>query len=654
MILSVHHIEKSFGESRILKDVSFEIEEHERYALVGPNGCGKSTLLTAIVNPGFADGGTVSFGKGVSFGYLAQYQDEHPKGTLQEYVLHAREDILEKEAYLRSLEEKMQGAGEDALSSVMEEYQKENTAFDFMGGYSYRSEVIGVLNGLGFSAEDYEKQLSDLSGGQRTRASLARLLVTSPDLLILDEPINHLDLSSVEWLEGFLQSYRGALLIVAHDRYFLDHVADHIVDLSLPPAHVFCGNFTSYEQQKDLMVRTSLRAAEKQQKEQAHQQEVIDRLKQFNREKSIKRARSRERMLARMQTVTALSGDNASMTLSFSPSALSGKDVLTVQNLSKGFDGNLLFSKVSFDIRRGEHVALIGDNGTGKTTLFKIIRGLLSQDEGEVRLGTGVVCGYYDQAQAGLSDEKTVFDELSDRFPKMTQTQIRNVLAAFLFRGDDVKKTVRSLSGGERGRVALAELMLSGANFLLLDEPTNHLDMDSKGILEDAVNNFEGTVFYVSHDRYFVNKTADRILELYDRTLVPYLGDYDDYLLKRDEMHALVKKDVSPKDAGNCGTSLEKNPDEDDRLDADSGALSWEEQKRIRALKNKKENQLKKIEDEIAVLEKNNQELNEALSDPKIATNSARLKELSRKKGENDSRLSELYDSWEKLCEELA
>ena len=530
MILSCSNITKSFGDKHILKQVSFHLEDHEKAAIVGINGAGKTTLLKIMIGELAADEGVVALSKGTTIGYLAQHQDLDSENTIYEALLEVKRPVIEMEERIRSLELKMHSASGDALEARLAEYSRLNHAFELADGYAYKSEVTGVLKGLGFSEDEFTKPINTLSGGQKTRVSLGKLLLTKPDVLLLDEPTNHLDMESIAWLETYLKSYAGSVIIVAHDRYFLDRVVTKIVELDNGIGTMFSGNYSAYSDKKAMLRDAKIRAYLNQQQEIRHQEAVIAKLKSFNREKSIRRAESREKMLDKIERVEKPVDIDDSMDIRLEPDVISGNDVLTVRELSKSFDAQPLFSHVDFDIRRGERVAIIGNNGTGKTTLLKIINGLLEADSGEIRLGSKVHIGYYDQEHQVLHMDKTLFEEIQDTYPDMNNTQIRNTLASFLFTGDDVFKLIRDLSGGERGRVSLAKLMLSDANFLLLDEPTNHLDITSKEILESALCRYTGTVLYVSHDRYFINRTATRILDLTSQSLINYIGNYDYYL----------------------------------------------------------------------------------------------------------------------------
>lgn len=613
MILDCQHISKSFGTDEILKDISFHINEHEKAAIVGINGAGKSTLLKIIMRILSADAGDVVLSKHISVGYLAQYQEISGTRTIFEEALSAKEELVQMEMQLREMEEKMPAEKGEALERLLEKYNRLHHEFELKNGYAYRSEVTGIIRGLGFSEEDFHRPVAELSGGQKTRVFLGKLLLTKPDLLILDEPTNHLDMSSIAWLETFLSNYTGAVLIVSHDRYFLDKIVTKVIELSRHQASVFRGNYSDYAVKKAAVRKAEQKAWENQQREIKHQEEVIAKLKSFNREKSIKRAESREKMLDKVERLDRPAQENADMKIRFHPAVTSGNDVLEVTRLAKSFGNNRLFSDISFEIKRGEHVALIGDNGTGKTTLLKIINEMIPFDAGEISFGTNVHVAYYDQEHQVLNDAKTLFEEISDEHPGMNNTQIRSMLAAFLFTEDDVFKRVGDLSGGEKGRLSLAKLMLSEANVLILDEPTNHLDIISKEILEEALNQYDGTVLFVSHDRYFINKAASRILDLTDQTVVNYIGNYDYYLEKREVQMAKIRPEKNDRNG------LQKN---------DSAKEEWKQKKEEQAKERKKAAQLKRTEEEIAEKEAEIKVLNEELNDPDYATNSAKLSEI--------------------------
>ena len=646
MILSCSNITKSFGDKHILKQVSFHLEDHEKAAIVGINGAGKTTLLKIMIGELAADEGVVALSKGTTIGYLAQHQDLDSENTIYEALLEVKRPVIEMEERIRSLELKMHSASGDALEAMLAEYSRLNHAFELADGYAYKSEVTGVLKGLGFSEDEFTKPINTLSGGQKTRVSLGKLLLTKPDVLLLDEPTNHLDMESIAWLETYLKSYAGSVIIVAHDRYFLDRVVTKIVELDNGIGTMFSGNYSAYSDKKAMLRDAKIRAYLNQQQEIRHQEAVIAKLKSFNREKSIRRAESREKMLDKIERVEKPVDIDDSMDIRLEPDVISGNDVLTVRELSKSFDAQPLFSHVDFDIRRGERVAIIGNNGTGKTTLLKIINGLLEADSGEIRLGSKVHIGYYDQEHQVLHMDKTLFEEIQDTYPDMNNTQIRNTLASFLFTGDDVFKLIRDLSGGERGRVSLAKLMLSDANFLLLDEPTNHLDITSKEILESALCRYTGTVLYVSHDRYFINRTATRILDLTSQSLINYIGNYDYYLEKKDDVEAAF----AARNA--AGQTPAGTPDRDFGSSSASGIkLDWKAQKEEQARIRKRQNELKKTEDSIHALETRDSEIDGLLSQEEVYTDVDRLMELNREKEEIARQLEELYGRWEELAE---
>ncbi len=647
MILSCSNITKSFGDKHILKQVSFHLEDHEKAAIVGINGAGKTTLLKIMIGELAADEGVVALSKGTTIGYLAQHQDLDSENTIYEALLEVKRPVIEMEERIRSLELKMHSASGDALEAMLAEYSRLNHAFELADGYAYKSEVTGVLKGLGFSEDEFTKPINTLSGGQKTRVSLGKLLLTKPDVLLLDEPTNHLDMESIAWLETYLKSYAGSVIIVAHDRYFLDRVVTKIVELDNGIGTMFSGNYSAYSDKKAMLRDAKIRAYLNQQQEIRHQEAVIAKLKSFNREKSIRRAESREKMLDKIERVEKPVDIDDSMDIRLEPDVISGNDVLTVRELSKSFDAQPLFSHVDFDIRRGERVAIIGNNGTGKTTLLKIINGLLEADSGEIRLGSKVHIGYYDQEHQVLHMDKTLFEEIQDTYPDMNNTQIRNTLASFLFTGDDVFKLIRDLSGGERGRVSLAKLMLSDANFLLLDEPTNHLDITSKEILESALCRYTGTVLYVSHDRYFINRTATRILDLTSQSLINYIGNYDYYLEKKDDVEAAF----AARNA--AGQTPAGTPDRDFGSSSASGIkLDWKAQKEEQARIRKRQNELKKTEDSIHALETRDSEIDGLLSQEEVYTVVDRLMELNREKEEIARQLEELYGRWEELAED--
>ena len=640
MILSCQGISKSFGEKVILNDASFHIEEREKAALIGNNGAGKTTLLRIIMNEISADSGQVVLMKDKKIGYLAQYQDVSGPRTVYEELLTTKQYIIDMEDRMRAIEVQMKNASGEELDRLMNTYTRLTHEFELENGYAYKSELMGVLKGLGFTDEDFSKQVETLSGGQKTRVALGKLLISKPDILLLDEPTNHLDMESISWLETYLLNYPGAVFIVSHDRYFLDKVVTKVIEIDAAQVRMYSGNYSAYAEKKAQLRDAQYKAYLNQQRDIKHQEAVIVKLKSFNREKSIRRAESREKMLGKIQRIEKPTEVQSQMRLSLEPRVVSGNDVLTVEELSKSFPEQTLFTDISFQIKRGERVALIGNNGTGKTTMLKILNDLIPADSGTFSLGSKVQIGYYDQEHHVLHAEKTIFEEISDTYPTLTETEIRNMLAAFLFTGDDVFKVISSLSGGERGRVSLAKLMLSEANFLILDEPTNHLDIASKEILEEALNSYTGTVFYVSHDRYFINQTATRILELTNQAVVNYIGDYDYYLEKKEELtekYAPVQQEtVTVQETAPATTS--------------EGKLTWQQQKEEQARKRKQEAELKKTEARIEELETRDKEIDETLVLPDVCTNVGRCAELSREKDKIQQELEELYEKWETLA----
>lgn len=638
MILSCNHISKSYGVDTILDDCSFFVNDGEKAAIVGNNGAGKSTIMKIIMGELSADNGTITLGKNKTIGYLAQYQDLASHNSIYDEVKSVKADIINMEKKLVEYEKAMSGVSGDELHKLMENYTNLEHRFQLLNGYSYKSEIEGVIKGLGFTEDDFNREVGTLSGGQKTRVALCKLLLENPDIIMLDEPTNHLDLTSIKWLETYLSNYNGAVLIIAHDRYFLDKIVTKVIEIENTHCHVYDGNYSDFSVKKKQLRQAQLNLYLKQQSEIKHQEEVIAKLRSYKQEKFYKRAESREKDLANMERIDKPEELKDVMNIKLEPDCISGNDVLTVEGLSKSFDNLHLFSDISFEIKRGEHVALIGDNGTGKTTILKIINDIISADAGTVKLGTNVHIGYYDQEHHNLEDSNTLFEEIANAYPDMTNTKIRNTLAAFMFTGDDVFKLVKDLSGGEKGRLSLAKLMLSEANLIILDEPTNHLDMTSKEILENAINNYTGTVFYVSHDRYFINQTASRILELTNTKIINYLGNYDYYEEKCEEL----TKTYAP--------AIEK---EKKFTSTSSGKQDYLERKAEAARTRKLKNDISKVEKEIKEKEDRLNELDELLADPAVSTNSAKLNEISKEQNEISERLDELMDQWEILSDQL-
>ena len=646
MILSVSNIGKSFSEKTILENISFHLEDYDKAALVGINGVGKTTLLRIIVGEMTPDEGLVTFAKGKSYGYLAQNTEVSGDATIYDTLLQVKEHLLVLEQEIRKVEKQMKYVEGSELEALMNQYSNMTHSFEMEGGYQYQSELVGVLKGLGFIEKEFNKPMSTLSGGQKTRVALGKLLLTKPDLIILDEPTNHLDMNSIAWLETYLLNYKGAVLIVSHDRYFLDKIAGKVIELDQGKSTVFTGNYSDYAVKKEQLCVARLNAYLKQQQEIKHQEEVIEKLKSFNREKSIKRAESREKALAKIDVLEKPTETNSEMKIHLTPRIVSGNDVLQVEGLSKAFPNHPLFSDLNFEIKRGEHIAIIGDNGTGKTTILKIINQIIDADAGSMRLGTNVTIGYYDQEHHVLHTEKTLFEEISDEYPNLNNTQIRNTLAAFLFTGDDVFKKISSLSGGERGRVSLAKLMLSESNFLILDEPTNHLDIMSREILETALNHYEGTVLYVSHDRYFINRTATRILELSGQTLTNYLGNYDYYLEKKPQIGINEPSSAFPPATAVVSGNVSKENNSEKKME-------WKQRKEEQAAIRKKERELAKTEERIAFIEERTSKIDEEMARPEICSNSVKLQELQKEKDSLEEELLGLMERWEELSEAL-
>nr|WP_330393896.1 ABC-F type ribosomal protection protein [Anaerocolumna xylanovorans] len=642
MILACKNISKSFGTDQILNSISFHVNEREKAAVIGINGAGKSTLFKIIMGELAPDDGEIVFAKGCTVGYLAQHQGLSSENSIYDEILTVKKEVIEIENSIRQLETSMKGVSGSQLDQMLASYTRLTHEFELKNGYSYKSEVVGILKGLGFTEEEFSKPVTTLSGGQKTRVALGKLLLSKPDLILLDEPTNHLDMESIAWLETFLLNYPGSVVVIAHDRYFLDKVVTKVVELEQGKAISYDGSYTAYAEKKAMLRDAMYKHYLNQQREIKHQEEVIAKLRSFNREKSIRRAESREKMLEKVERLDKPVTYEPQMNITLEPHVISGNDVLKVEALSKSFGNLMLFKDLNFEIKRSEKVAIIGNNGTGKTTLLKIINELLFADSGKVTLGSKVKIGYYDQEHQVLDSDKTLFDELSDAYPDMDNTSIRNILAAFLFTGDDVFKRIKDISGGEKGRVSLAKLMLSEANLLILDEPTNHLDITSKEILENAINSYTGTVLYVSHDRYFINKTATRIMDLTGNILINYIGDYDYYLEKREERIALEFGGTKSEEGSNKGGK---------ETDESINKLDWKQQKQEQSNIRKRQNDLKKTEDEIHRLELRNEEIDMLLTQESIYTNPDELVRLTKEKKTIEARLDELLQIWEELAE---
>ena len=649
MILACQKITKAFGGDTILQDINFIINEGEKAALIGINGAGKTTLLKIITGEYEADSGEVVLQRGATMGYLSQVIDVTSRRTIYEEMLDAKKDIIEMEQKIHTLEQDISRLSGEKLENAMESYSLLTDRFEKSNGYAWKSEIVGVLKGLGFTEAEFDTPIHTLSGGQKTRVALSRILLTQPDIILLDEPTNHLDMDAIRWLETFLSNYRGSVLIVSHDRYFLDRVVSKVIEIEAGKSQTFLGSYSQYAEKKKAQRDAQMKLYLNQQQEIRHQEDVITKLRSFNREKSIRRAESREKMLNKMELVDKPVVLNSRMRISLEPEVISGNDVLTIENLSNSFENKPLFRNLNLSIHRGEVVGLLGANGTGKTTLLKIINRHLRPDSGKIHYGAKVSIGYYDQEQHVLNDENTIFDEISDAYPKLTNTRIRNVLAAFLFTGDRVFQKIGTLSGGEKGRVSLAKLMLSNANFLILDEPTNHLDIQSREILEDAINDYEGTVFYVSHDRYFINQTATRILDLSPDGIVNYKGNYTYYLEQKEAGNIEADSDSvlsPPAGSDETAASSAGNPS------SGSSKEDWKRSREEAARQRKRANELKKTEAEINRLEEENETIKNEMNDPEIGSNVSRLMELSRQYEENEEALLELYEKWEELSEE--
>ncbi len=630
ILLSIQDIHKAFGTNEVLRGASLTLQNGEKMGLVGVNGSGKSTLMKIIAGLEHEDSGTISMQKGLRLGYLAQQGDVNPERTVLEEMESVFEPVVRMEQELRAIEEEMAQAASDELllKRLGGRYDSLNRAFEDAKGYGWKSEVQKVLAGLGFRKDQQGQKASLLSGGERTRLCLGRMLLQEPDLLLLDEPTNHLDLKSISWLEDYLLSYRGAVLVISHDRYFMDHVCDHMGELLFGRVELYDGNYTEYMAQRTERFEIRMKAWELQQKEIERQEAIIERYRSFNREKSIRAAESRERRLEKMERLERPK-DEHQVHFHFSCRRRTGEDVLMITELKKGYDDRVLFDHVNMHLRSGDRVALIGDNGVGKTTLFKCIVSQEKPDNGLIRFGSGVDIGYYDQHQAGLHDSKTVLDEVWDDFRRLDQTEVRGALGMFLFTGDDVLMPVSTLSGGEKGRVALTKLMLHQDNLLLLDEPTNHLDMDSREVLEQALEEFPGTILAISHDRYFINRFANRVAVLEEGGMREYLGNYDDYFEK-------VNRAQEPDGSGPQVTRTQMDREK---------KRSREEQRRLNELKAMQE----KAEQDVIRAEQEAAEMEQQLQDPAIWQDPEKAQTLSKAYQAKKAEIERLYEAWETL-----
>ena len=627
IILSAQHIAKSFGVNAVLRDVSLTVQQGDRIGLVGVNGCGKSTLMRILAGLDAQDGGEISLVRGLRFGYLAQQNMVTSGETVWNELQKVYEQVFAMEKKLRELEDEMAHAHTDAqrFAQLSADYDRLTQRFEEADGYSWKSMVSGVLNGLGFKPAQYDQCVDSLSGGEQTRLCLARLLLQKPDLLLLDEPTNHLDMETLQWLENYLAAYKGSVLVISHDRYFLDHVCTGIVEILMGSSEQYNGNYTRYIAQRQERFESRMRAYEIQQKEIERQQAIIARYRMFNREKSIRAAESREKALDRMEKLEK-PVDERAIRFSFEARRRTGEDVLQLTEISKSFGEKHLFHDLTLRVRAGDRVALIGPNGVGKSTLIKIIVGEELPDTGFIRYGSNVDIGYYDQHQSTLHADKTALDEIWDRFPQMEQSNVRGALGMFLFTGDDVFKPIHTLSGGEKGRVALTALMLRKDNLLLLDEPTNHLDMDSREVLEDALTDFGGTIITVSHDRYFINRIANRIIEMQPDGVTEYIGNYDDYIERKNRPVAVEAE------AGKTKTELEK---EKRREKLSRQALR---QLKIRA---------QEAEKAVGVKEAEIAELEAQMADPSLYSDAQKSADVQRAYQKAQQALQTLYEQWE-------
>ena len=633
-MIQANNVTLRVGKKALFEDVNIKFTEGNCYGLIGANGAGKSTFLKILSGVLETTNGDVAITPGQRLSVLEQDHFKYDSYAVMDTVIMGNERLYQIMKEKDAIYAKEDFTDEDGIRASELEAE-----FAEMDGWDAETNAAMLLNGLGIETDLHYSTMADLNGNEKVKVLLAKALFGNPDILLLDEPTNHLDLNSIAWLETYLLNYPGAVLIVSHDRYFLDRVVTKVLEIELGQLMTYMGNYSEYAEKKRRLHEARLKEYLNQQQEIRHHEAVIEKLRSFNREKSIKRAESREKMLEKIVPVEKPAEMNTKIHLDLEPSRISGSDVLFVEHLSKAFPNQVLFKDVNFEIRRGEHVAVIGDNGTGKTTLLKILNQVLPADAGTFTLGTNVEIGYYDQEHHVLHMDKTIFDEISDDYPDLTNTKIRNMLAAFLFTGDDVFKRIGDLSGGERGRVSLAKLMLSKANFLILDEPTNHLDISSKEILEKALNDYTGTLLYVSHDRYFINQTATRILDLVNQTFVNYIGNYDYYLEKREELTAAY--------AGKAGSAYDPSaPDS-----VSEAKLSWQEQKEANARERKRQNDLKKTEERITELEERSAAIDGLMSQEEVFTNSVRCQELADEKAAVTEELDGLYELWEQLSE---
>ncbi len=637
IVLSCNNLNKSFGIDSILEDVSFTVNEGDKIGIIGINGTGKTTLFKIISGVYGYDSGDIYTAKDCEIGYLEQNMNFHSENTILDEVLEVFRDLIDMETYLRNLELKIAEEGEksnsDDLDKLMNEYSHKLELFADKNGYGYKSEAKGVLKGLGFSDNDMNKPISILSGGEKTRILLGKLLLKKPSLLMLDEPTNHLDSEAIEWLELFLKQYKGTVMLISHDRYFLDQVVNRTFEIHNKKLKTYNGNYSKFLELSRVEKELELKKYEDQQKDLKKQEESIERLKAYGREKHLKRARSKEKALDKIDVLDKPEAYRKRARIEFNPSIVSGNDVLQVRDVSMGYGNRILFKDLNLDIYREEKVALIGANGIGKSTLFKIIMNEIIPLSGSVTLGTNVNVSYFHQEQKTLNLDNTIIDEIWDSNKHLTQTQIRSMLGAFLFEDEEVFKKISTLSGGERARVAILKLILSNANFLLLDEPTNHLDIDSKEVLEEALSSYTGTIFTISHDRYFLNTVVDKILVLDENGITEYLGNYDYYMFKKRQVQEM---------------SLIQEEDKEEKTKTQ---LKEEKRKEREQREAEKKNRAKRqnIEKEIETTESKIEELDILLCQEEVYSNPERAKEVSQEKTNLENNLEALYEEWEQL-----